>query len=97
MKNFHHLSSLALDQLFDFFETDWPAADAELGEDVLTVTLPTGKHYFINKHGVTHQIWVASPFTGAHHFAYTSGQWLCTRTQRELYGVIKGERDAHVS
>lgn len=97
MNDFHRLSALALDQLLAFFETAYPEADAELGEDVLIVILPNGKQYLINKHGVTHQIWVASPFTGAHHFAYTSGQWLCTRTNRELHSLIQEERTSYVS
>ncbi len=84
-------SDLALTQAADFFEETWPGADVDLIEGMLTVTLPTTQQYVINRHGVAQQIWVSSPFTGAHHFQGHQEKWECTRTQMELMDFLRNE------
>lgn len=97
MDTFHQTSKQALEDVAAFFENAWPQADVDLLEDVLTITLPTGKQYLLNKHGVTHQIWLSSPFTGAHHFFHKEEEWRCTRTHRSLQEVLVQERDAYAT
>lgn len=92
MNNFHKHADQMLNQLADFFDEFWSEADVDLLGDTLTVTLPTGQQYVINKHGVSHQIWVSSPFTGAHHFHLSHGVWTCTRTGIHLEDLLKKER-----
>lgn len=91
MTTFHHLSALALAQAAEFFEHSFPEADVDLLEDILTITLPEGGQYVINRHGVTQQIWVSSPFTGAHHFAYYNNDWKNTRTSLSLADFLRQE------
>ena len=86
-----------LDKLADFFESSWPGADVDLLDGILTVTLPQGQQYVINKHGVTRQIWVSSPFTGAHHFRLKDEQWTCTRSDMRLEDLLLKERNAHAA
>lgn len=95
MNTFHTTASVTLNQLADFFDIDWPEADVDLTEDALIITLPSDKHYIINKHGVTQQIWVSSPFTGAHHFTYQEGTWVCTRTVISLENLLTNERTTY--
>lgn len=95
MDTFHTTASATLNHLADFFDTSWGDADVDLGEDALLITLPTHKQYIINKHGVTQQLWVSSPFTGAHHFAYQEGAWMCTRTGIRLEDLLKNERETY--
>lgn len=97
MDNFYTLSTLILEELADFFETLWPSTDVDLLEDVLTVTLADQQQYVIHKHGITHQIWVSSPFTGAHHFYYKGGKWLCTRTGSRLQDLLMTERNTYAT
>lgn len=97
MNNFHQTSTQILEDVANFFEASWPAADVDLLEDSVTITLPKGFQYVVNKHGVTRQIWVSSPFTGAHHFHLKEGQWQCTRTGIRLEDLLVKERKAHVS
>lgn len=92
MNEFHPVADQMLTQLADFFDSSWPEADVDLLGDALTVILPTRKQYVINKHGVTQQIWVSSPFSGAHHFRYSQGIWTCTRTGIRLEDLLEKER-----
>lgn len=57
-----------------------------------------GLPYLLNYHGVTGQIWLASPKSGAHHFRRQDGFWISTRpsqrpTDHELYGLLEFELD----
>lgn len=97
MTDFHHAAARILEDMADFFETSWPDADVDLLEDALTVSLPGGKQYLLNKHGVTQQIWLSSPFTGAHHFALEEDQWYCTRTKTRLEDLIQKEYNTYAS
>ena len=95
MDDFHTTSTAMLEEIADFFESSWPLADVDLLAGTLTVTLSNNQQYVIHKHGITRQIWMASPFTGAHHFLFQDGQWLCTRTGLRLLDLLLAERDAH--
>ena len=55
--------------------------DAELAAGILTLELETGAKYLINKHGPNRQIWLASPVSGAWHFAWSEDEqaWISTR------------------
>ncbi|MBI2708017.1 MAG: iron donor protein CyaY [Proteobacteria bacterium] len=97
MNDFHTASDLLLNKAADFFESSWPGADVDMLDDTLTIILPGGEQYVINKHGVTQQIWVSSPFTGAHHFAYQEGMWTCTRTHIELEDLLLDERNTYAT
>lgn len=97
MDDFYSVSTLILEEIADFFESSWPHADVDLLEGTLTVILPTHQQYVINKHGVTRQIWVASPFTGAHHFHLKEDQWCSTRTGVSLQEFLITERDTYAS
>ncbi|MBA3812961.1 MAG: iron donor protein CyaY [Alphaproteobacteria bacterium] len=95
MDDFYTASTLVLEEVAEFFETSWPLADVDLLEGTLTVTLHGGQQYVIHKHGVTRQIWLASPFTGAHHFHFKDVQWRCTRTGIVLQALLTNECDSH--
>ncbi|MBS0271615.1 MAG: iron donor protein CyaY [Proteobacteria bacterium] len=97
MDTFHQDSQHALEKVADFFETSWPQADVDLLEEALTVTLSSGQQYLLNKHGVTRQIWLSSPFTGAHHFYHKGEEWVCTRTNVSLSELLLNELDTYAT
>ena len=97
MDDFYSVSTLILEEIAEFFESSWPQADVDLLDGTLTVILPTHQQYVIHKHGITRQIWVASPFTGAHHFHLKEGQWRCTRMGTRLQDLLMAERDTYAS
>ena len=50
-----------------------------------------GQPYLLNYHGVTRQIWLASPLTGAHHFRLQEGRWISTRSGDDLVSLLEAE------
>ena len=97
MDNFYSLSTLILEEAAEFFESSWPQADVDLLGETLTVIVPPHHQYVINKHNVTQQIWVASPFTGAHHFQYKDGEWTCTRKGIRFQDFLLLERETYAA
>lgn len=97
MDNFYTVSQLALEEIAEFFESSWRLADVDFVGETLMVTLPQKQQYVIHRHGISRQIWVASPFTGAHHFSIKDGQWYCTRTETRLQDFLTMERDSYAS
>jgi frataxin len=67
-------------------------ADAELQGGILTVDGDDGT-WVVNKHAPTRQIWLSSPRSGAHHYAFDapSGQWKDTRGGADLLGHLSAE------
>lgn len=67
--------------------------DAELAAGILTLELESGAKYLINKHGPNHQIWLASPVSGAWHFAWSEDAqaWVSTRGGERLEELLSGE------
>lgn len=76
---------LAAALLEDFFDE----IDASLGDEldvdyeggILTIKLPDGRTFLLNKHAPNREIWLSSPVSGAWHFAYDddAGIWRSTR------------------
>ena len=78
-----------LDTLFEKLEK--AEFDGECDGHSLAFDLPDGRPYLLNYHGVTNQIWLASPITGAHHFKLTEGRWVSTRSSDELVALLEIE------
>jgi frataxin len=67
-------------------------ADAELQGGVLSVE-GGGGTWVVNKHAPTAQIWLSSPRSGAHHYAFdgASGLWQDTRGGGDLLATLAAE------
>jgi frataxin len=67
--------------------------DATLGDEldvdyeggILTIKLPDGRTFLVNKHAPNREIWLSSPVSGAWHFAFDAGDalWRSTRAVAE--------------
>jgi frataxin len=68
--------------------------DAELQGGVLTVQAGAGT-WIVNKHAPTRQVWLSSPKSGAHHYAFeaASGLWQDTRGGPDLLATLAAELD----
>ena len=66
--------------------------DADILDEILTITLPDNKQYVINKQSYVQQIWLSSPFSGAYHFDYSvdKNMWL-TRKNDDLRRLLSSE------
>jgi frataxin len=60
--------------------------DVDLEGGILTIGLPEGGQYLVNKHAPNREIWLSSPRSGAWHFRHDpEAGWVSTR-------VVDGER-----
>jgi frataxin len=54
--------------------------DVDLEGGILSIGLPGGGTYLINKHAPNREIWLSSPKSGAWHFRHDpKGGWISTR------------------
>jgi frataxin len=66
--------------------------DVELHAGILTLSLPGGGQYVINKHAPNREIWLSSPSSGAWHFAWKGEAWVSTREPPAVLGpLLAGE------
>ncbi len=74
---YHRFADMALSNLYDILEEadENGSLDVEYQDGVMTIRLPSGKHYIINKHAVSREIWLSSPVSGGLHFRYEEGKW----------------------
>ncbi len=58
--------------------------EVELLSGVLSIELPSGRQFVINKHASSQQIWLSSPLSGGLHFTYDDVQ--------QVWGLADGRR-----
>lgn len=95
--HFHAMANATLmhcyDQLEDAFERG-EIEELDLEEGILTIEVADGKKFILSKHTASRQLWLASPFSGGLHFAYSveSQRWV-DAADLVLYEVLR--RDLH--
>lgn len=89
---FHQCADRTLEQLVDQLETQDPtgALEVELASGVLSIELPTGKQFVVNKHATSRELWLSSPISGGLHFPYVDGQWKL-KDERTLHSILSLE------
>ncbi|MEQ8707963.1 MAG: iron donor protein CyaY [Rhodospirillales bacterium] len=81
-----------LQQIMDYVDENLTDhMDADLQDGILNIELEDGRVFIINKHGPNRQIWLASPVSGASHYAPASGRWISTRSDDDLLKLLSGE------
>jgi len=91
---FAALADRTLDRLMTGIEAGCgDRAEAELEAGILTVELEDGATYVLNKHAPMRQLWLASPVSGAWHFAYDDAArtWRSTRGAETLDEILARE------
>lgn len=90
--DFNHLANETIEQIATEIEEsdELYQLEVDLIDGVLNIELKDGKEYVINKHEVTGQIWLSSPFSGAHHFALDNEYWVSS-DQESLFDILKEE------
>ena len=92
MQNHRQFARQTLRYLSDYIEQNIISLEVEPGDEDLLILDDQERHFLLNYHGVTHQIWYSSALSGAHHFTLqTDGVWQCTRSQRDLFDVLSTE------
>jgi frataxin len=89
---FEMLADQALSQVFDAIEdVGMRQAEVDLEGSVLTVEIDGIGTYVLNKHAPMQQLWLSSPRSGAHHFAWDGQRWASTRGGPDLMSLLSGE------
>lgn len=65
--------------------------DVEIEQSQLTICDNKKQTFLLNFHGVTNQIWLSSPLTGAHHFSWNGVDWISTRAPISLNTVLQAD------
>ena len=69
-----------LDRLMSQIEDQADELEVDLESGILTIGLPDGGQYLLNKHGPNREIWLSSPKSGAWHFRHDpEAGWISTR------------------
>lgn len=92
--SFALLADAMLNRLADMMEAydEDGLLDTELADGVLTVTLPSGKQFLVNRHKPSQQLWLSSPLSGGLHFDYDeTGKVWEVRDGRRLDTLLKAE------
>jgi frataxin len=81
---FQRLNEALEDQCGEICELD--------GDDrYLELSLPSGQVFLLNFHEPTQQIWLSSPVSGAHHYAFVDEEWRSTRVSETLLSRLSTE------
>ncbi|MBX3457528.1 MAG: hypothetical protein KF820_04110 [Candidatus Paracaedibacteraceae bacterium] len=92
MQNHRQFARQTLRYLSDYIEQNIISLEIEPNDEDLLIIDNQNRHFLLNYHGVTHQIWYSSAVSGAHHFSLQdNGVWQCTRSQRRLFDVLSTE------
>jgi frataxin len=89
---FEALADQALSKVFDGIEdVGTRQAEVDLEGSVLTVEIDGVGTYVLNKHAAMKQLWLSSPRSGAHHFAWDGARWASTRGGPDMMSLLSGE------
>lgn len=83
-KILEHLTDLLQDYDQDLFDLDCDDMRLEL-------SFANNRILLLNYHQTTEQLWMSSPISGAHHFVYQEGTWICMRSGRQLIALLSEE------
>ena len=70
--------------------------EAELIDEVLTITLEDDSQYVLNRHTTNRELWLSSPKSGAGHYVYdkVAKAWTDRRRGCDLYALLENELSA---
>jgi frataxin len=94
---FERQAAALLEGLFDRIEAAFDDLDVDYESGILTLKLPDGRTFLLNKHAPNREIWLSSPVSGAWHFAYDPAAlaWRSTRPVSagpdDLMAMLRGE------
>jgi CyaY protein len=91
---FHQLADLALMQIEEGIDESGVDIEPETTGNVLTLEFANRSQIVINRQEPLHELWLASK-SGGYHFKYTGSEWRCTRSDKELFALLKQECSIH--
>jgi frataxin len=96
--SFHNLADKTINSLAEAIDVGLgDEIDVEVLGEILSLELPSGGQYIINKNAPLRQIWLSSPQSGAWHFEWDAEtlRWHSTRGEKvALDDLLVGELEA---
>lgn len=90
--DYETLSEKTLAEIAMRIEETFEDFDVETNIGVVTVELPSGRQYVLNRQRPMRQLWLSSPVSGAWHFDLTAeGRWVSTRDGRDMAVLLAEE------
>jgi frataxin len=89
---FERQAGKVLDRLMAEIEAQaGDSLEVDLEGGILTIGLPDGGQYLVNKHAPNREIWLSSPKSGAWHFRHDpEAGWISTRVVDDARPLLHG-------
>ncbi|GLO62305.1 protein CyaY [Vibrio sp. MACH09] len=91
---YHQLVDQQFTKLEEAIDESGADIDYETVGNVMTLEFDDRSQIVINRQEPMKEIWLASK-SGGFHFSYQNEQWLCSKTEMELFEMVKQECDKH--
>lgn len=92
---YHEAADQCLEDILESYEslseTKVPDLDCDMGQGVLTITIPHSGTYVINKQPPNKQIWLSSPISGPKRYDWADGKWVYLRDHSTLGELLRHE------
>ena len=86
---FYRLAQAVYDRILTVLDDEDPdVVEGDMNAGVLKINFPSGKPYILNTQRPVCEMWLAAG-KQAWHFRYDAGQWICPKTQDELYARLQ--------
>ena len=92
--SFLFIAKETINAIFEDLSKNFEHLELDFVENNLNIELENGKVFIISIHEPTTQIWLSSPYSGAHHFKWIKGDniWKSTRDENiNLKELLKKE------
>ncbi|QIA62161.1 iron donor protein CyaY [Vibrio astriarenae] len=91
---FHQLVDSQMETIEEMIDESGADVDYETSGNVMTLEFEDRSQIIINRQEPKHEIWLASK-SGGFHFQWKDGQWVCSKTDKELIDMVKEECEKH--
>ena len=91
---YHQIVDQVFTQIEEAIDESGSDIDYETVGNVMTLEFDDRSQIVINRQEPMHEIWLASK-SGGFHFSYKNSEWMCSKTQVELFSLVKQECEKH--
>ncbi|PWR21780.1 frataxin family protein [Zavarzinia compransoris] len=92
-KDYRRQLEACLGHWLDVLEATGAFDELDLADGVLQAETEDGKVFILNRHLPLKQVWLSSPVSGAHHYAFDEGRggWFSTRGGEALADRLRAD------
>lgn len=91
---YHQIVDQEFSRLEEAIDDSGADIDYETVGNVMTLEFDDRSQIVINRQEPMKEIWLASR-SGGFHFSYKNNKWICSKTDIELFNLVKRECELH--